>query len=321
MVQQRGMHLFSKKPKHAPGAPKILITGGLGFIFSHVTEYFVQKGWNVVVIDNLSKGSCPEIIDGSFVHYNVHMAEPHVMDIIIREKPDYVVHAAAITDVDYSVREPLRTLRKNNLGNIHAFEACRSLPDLKRFMYVSTDEIYGECEHRMREDEMLKPKNPYSCSKALGSLMRITYDNTYAELRDKTVETRFCNVFGPRQSKEKILAAIRNSLNGGDTIPLHQEGRGYREYLYVKNIPPVVDLILEKGDGVYNVTLNDGYIVKDLINKVEEVTGKKIMTHPAERPGMDLKYQMDASRIRELGWTPQYTFEEGLKEYFFDKTK
>ncbi len=308
-------HLWKSKTALKEGVPKIVITGGLGFIFSHVTQYFVAKGWNVVVIDNLSEGSCPEIIDGSFFHHNVHMAEPKVMDVIIRENPDYVIHAAAITDVDYSIREPLRTLRKNNLGNIHAFEACRRLPNLKKFIYVSTDEVYGECNHLMREDEMLAPKNPYSCSKAMGSLLRITYDNTYPELKGKTAETRFCNVFGPRQSKEKIIAAIRKSIFEGYSIPLHEDGKGYREYIYVKNIPPAIDLILERGTGVFNVTLNDGFIVKDLIKKVEEVTGKAVQTHPSERPGMDLKYQMDASRIRELGWKPLYTVEEGLQEY------
>lgn len=296
-------------------APKILITGGLGFIFSHVTEYYVAKGWRVVVIDNLSEGSNPQIIDGSFTHYNVHMADPKVINIIIDENPDYVIHAAAVSDVDYSVREPQRTLRKNILGTIHAFEACRNLPNLKKMIYVSTDEVYGECEHRMKEGEIILPKNPYSCSKAVGSLIRVSYDNTYPALKGKTAETRFCNVFGPRQDSAKIMSAIKRSIKEGYSIPLHQGGKGYREYIYVKNIPPAVDLILEKGLGVYNVTLNDGFIVKDLIKKVEEVTGMEVTTHPSNRPGMDLKYQMDSTRIRELGFKPLYTFEEGLKEY------
>ena len=126
--------------------PKIVITGGLGFIFSYVTEYFVQKGWLVVVIDNFSEGSNPEIVDGSFKHLNVHMANSEVIDVILRENPDYLIHAAAITDVDYSIREPHRTTMKNTLGTLHAFEAARQLPNLKKFMYIATDEIYGECD-------------------------------------------------------------------------------------------------------------------------------------------------------------------------------
>lgn len=295
--------------------PKIVITGGLGFIFSHVTQYFVQKGWEVVVIDNCSEGSCPEILDGSFKHYDIHMANEEVVDIIVREKPDYVVHAAAITDVDYSIREPYRTLMKNALGTLHSFEACRRLPDLKKFIYISTDEVYGECEHPMKESEVLLPKNPYSASKAIGSIIRPAYANTYG-LMDKTAETRFCNVFGPRQDIAKIMPKIKRALDTGEAIPVHNEGKGYREYIYVKNIPPAIDLILEKGTGVYNITLNDGFTVKELIEKTESVSGKKIPTKTAERPGMDLKYQMDATRIRELGWKPLYSFEEGLKEYF-----
>ncbi len=298
--------------------PKIVITGGLGFIFSHVTQYFVAKGWDVVVIDNCSEGHCPEILDGSFKHYKLHMADPKVINVILSEDPEYVIHGAAISDVDYSVREPYRTLKKNTLGNLHAFEAARSLSNLKKFIYVSTDEVYGECEHPMKESEILAPRNPYSASKAAGSLVRIAYDNTYPVLAGKTAETRFCNVFGPRQDTRKIMPKIRQALQDPNySIPVHNEGTGYREYIYVKNIPPAIELILEKGIGTYNLTLNDGQTVKQLIETAEKVTGKKISTYPADRPGMDMKYQMDASRIvNELGWKPLYTFEEGLKEYF-----
>ena len=291
------------------------LTGGLGFIFSHVTEHFVAKGWDVVVIDNLSEGSRPEIINGSFTHYHYHMADPKVVNIILKENPDYVIHASSVTDVDYSIREPYRTLRKNILSTLHVFEACRNLPNLKKLIYVSTDEVYGECDHRMSEDEIILPRNPYSCAKAAGSLIRISYENTYPSLKGKTAETRFCNVFGLRQDTTKIMSAIKKSIEEGGSIPLHQDGKGYREYIYIKNIPPAIDLILEKGLGVFNVTLNDGFTTQELIKKAEKVTGRKINTHPSHRSGMDMKYQMDSSRIRELGWKPPYSFEEGLKEY------
>ena len=305
---------WRKKPAKKD-APTILITGGLGFIFSHVTEYYVKKGWNVVVVDNLSEGSNPQIIDGSFAHINAHMANLETVDTIIGEQPDYIVHAAAITDVDYSIREPRRTFEKNIRGAIHAFEAARQLPNLKKIMYVSTDEIYGECDHPMRESDMLSPRSPYSSSKAAGSLMRTTYENTYPALRGRIVEIRPCNVFGPRQKPEKILAGIKRSLRTGTPIPLHNEGSGYREYQYVKNIPPVVDLVLEKGEGVYNIGAGEGFTVVELIKKVEALTGKKVPTTPAHRSGMDMKYQIDTSRIKALGWGPEFSFEQGLREY------
>lgn len=299
--------------------PKILITGGLGFIFSHVTEYYVAKGWNVVVIDNQSEGSHPEIIDDSFVYYNIDVCNSGVIGVVLKEKPDYIIHAAAISDVDYSIKAPYVVLEKNILGNLNMFEACRQLPNLKKFIYVSTDEVYGECEHPKNETEIIFPKNPYACSKAVGSLMRLAFDNTYKELSDKTAETRFCNVFGPRQDTRKIMPLIKHALTEGVSIPIHNDGTGYREYIYVKNIPPAIDLILAKGDRTYNVTLNDGFTVKELVEKAEKVTGKKITTHQANRPGMDMKYQMDNTRItKELGWKPLYSFEEGLKEYFLD---
>lgn len=304
-----------KKNRIKSDVPTIIITGGLGFIFSYVTEYYVKKGWRVVVIDNLSEGSHPEIIDGSFVHYNMHMANPKVVDLIIREKPDYIIHAAAITDVDYSIREPYRTLKKNMYGAVHVFEACRSLPNLKKFLYVGTDEVYGECPHPMREDEVLLPRSPYSCSKAFGSLMRVAYENTYTDMKDKTLEIRMCNIFGDRQDTTKIMPQIKKSIEEGYSIPLHNDGIGYREYMYVKNVPSIVDLILKKGEGVYNATLNDGLNVREMIAKAEAMTGNNVVTHPSHRPGMDNKYQVDGTRLRNIGWKPEYTFEEGLKEY------
>lgn len=297
---------------------RIVITGGLGFIFSYVTEYFVAKGYEVLVIDNLSEGSHPEVINESFSFVRMDVDNPAVMKVIADFDPHYVIHAAAISDVDYSIKQPYSTLYKNILANLNVFEACRSLKNLKKFIYVSTDEVYGECETRKKETDIVFPKNPYSCSKAAGSLLRIAFDNTYSELKDKTAETRFCNVFGPRQDKRKIMPAIKESLAGKYSIPLHNSGTGYREYIYVKNIPPVLDLILEKGDRTYNITLNDGLTVEELIATAEKVTGKKCMTHPSNRPGMDMKYQMENARVLELGWKPDYSFEQGLSEYLND---
>lgn len=294
---------------------KVLITGGLGFIFSHVTEYFFKKGWEVVVIDAEYEGSHPEIIDGSFLYYKMDVSDPFTKAIIKANNPTYIIHAAAISDVDFSIKHPEATIRKNFLGNLNVFEAARECSNLKKILYVSTDEVYGECEHKKHEDEIVFPKNPYAMSKAAGSLLRVAYDNTYPELQGKSCETRFCNVFGPRQDKRKIMPAIKESLEGKYTIPLHNKGVGFREYLYVKNIPPAIDLILEKGDRTYNITLNDGLTVHELIEKAEKVSGKKVKTTPSNRPGMDMKYQMDNTRITELGWKPLYTFEEGLKEY------
>jgi dTDP-glucose 4,6-dehydratase len=294
---------------------KILITGGLGFIFSHVTQYFVEKGWDVVVIDKQSTGSHPEIIDGSFKNYRLDVCKEEVIDIIHKENPEYVIHAAAISDVDDSTKIPARALEKNITGTINLFEAARTLPSLKKFIYVSTDEVYGECDVKKKEGDVLHPKNPYSCSKAAGSLMHMAYENTYPHLRGKIAETRFCNVFGPRQDTRKIVPIIKRGLETGEPVPIFDEGGSYREYIYIDNIPPAIELILEKGNGVYNVTLNDGYRVADLVRKVGEIAGKKVPTTVSHRPGIDMQYQMHSDRIREIGWKPLYSFEEGMKKY------
>ncbi len=295
--------------------PKVIITGGLGFIFSYVTEYFVKKGYEVVVIDDLSVGSHPEIIDESFRFYEVDCADTDVQDIIIRENPDYIIHAAAISDVDFSIKDPEYTLKQNVNATINVFEAARFCKNLKKLLYVSTDEVYGECEIKKTEEDIIFPKNPYSASKAFGSLLRLAYDNTYLSMKNKTCETRFCNVFGGRQDNRKILSVIKEKIDKGGVIPVHNGGKGYREYIYVKNIPPIVELILLQGDRTYNITTNDGFTVEQLINKCSELSEVEVGTTESHRPGMDLIYQMDNTRVKELGWTPLYTFEQGFREY------
>ena len=296
--------------------PKIVVTGGLGFILSHVTEYFVGKGWEVTVIDNCATGAHPEISDGSFKLIEEDFSKIGAWQLIVDEEPEYIVHGASVTDVDYSIEFPEETFRNNVGCNLNAFEAARRIENLKQFLYVDTDEVYGECDYRKREDEILFPRNPYSVSKATGALMRYAYDNTYPELRLKTAEIRMCNIFGPRQDTTKIFPQIINSLKHGYSIPLQNGGRGHREYLYVKNMPPLVDLVLEKGNRTYNVTNNDGFTVLELFAVVERVVGKKISFHSSDRPGHDRWYRMDNARLTsQLNWNPGYSFEEGLRDY------
>ena len=294
--------------------PKIIITGGLGFIFSHVTEYFVMKGWNVIVIDNQSVGSHPEIINGSFVYYNQNVEDSQ--KLIEEINPEYIIHASAISDVDYSIKFPVETITKNCSATLAVFEASRKCTNLKKLLYISTDEVYGECENKKSESDILFPKNPYSFSKAYGSLLRIAYDNTYPELKDKTCETRFCNVFGERQDPRKIMGRIVQSFKDGTPIPVHNEGKGEREYIYVGNIPPIVEKVLLEGDRVYNITLNNLLSVNEIIEISEEIAGRKLQKIISDRPGMDQIYQMDNSRIFEFGWKPLYPLGEGFTNYF-----
>ncbi len=292
--------------------PKIVITGGLSFIFSYVTQHFVSKGWDVVVIDNCSVGSNPDICDGSFTHYNVDFSTKKGRDIAVHENPDYFIHAAAYTDVDYSILHPFETFKNNALTTVHAYEAARSMSNLRKFLYVGTDEVYGDHAERKHEESKLDPRNPYSASKAIGSLMRHAYENTFPQLRGKIVELRSCNCFGDRQDVTKIIPQLIRSALTGHSVPIHNGGEGYREFIYVENIPPVVELLLTEGEGAYNVS-GLGITVKDLVKKVEKILKKEINTHPAVRVGMDNYYMTDDARLRDLGWRVQFSFEEGLK--------
>jgi dTDP-D-glucose 4,6-dehydratase len=296
-------------------SPKILITGGCGFIFSHVTEYFVKKEWNVSVIDNLSLGSHPEIINDSFEFINMDVSDPKVVETILDISPDYILHSAAYSDVDGSIKTPGDIIFRNTLGNLYIFEAARQLKNLVKLNYVNTDEIFGECEYRKKEDEILFPRNPYSASKATGALFRYAYDASYPSLKDKTTETRFCNIFGPRQDSRKIIPRVIQALKTGDPVPIHNDGIGKREYLHVSNIPPLMETVLLNGNRSYNISNNDLYSVNEIIEIIEKIVGRKVPVTVGERPGMDAIYQLNSSRARkELKWKPITLFEEGLIE-------
>jgi nucleoside-diphosphate-sugar epimerase len=305
---------------------RIIITGGLGFIFSHVSEYFLDKGHEVHVIDNCSTGSHPELIKewntkypGKFHMHNMDVSFQVVVSKIKTIDPEYIVHAAAISDVDYSIKNPYKTIQANNNGTLNIFEAARQCRKLRRLLYVSTDEVYGECDHPKEEHEILFPKNPYALSKAFGSLLRLTYDNTYPELRDRTCETRFCNVFGPRQDDRKVIPAIVRALNGGKALALHNDGEGYRQYIYVKEIPPLIEMLLEKGHRTYNITSGEGYTVRELCDLVPQFVSKIVPTIPGKRSGMDMRYDMSSKRLsEEFGWKPSYTFEETFMKYLHE---
>lgn len=272
-------------------------------------------------IDNLSAGSHPELLpeykkhsNFTFVEYDVSF-QP-VVPIITTFNPEYIIHAAAISDVDYSIKQPVKTIQSNINGTINIFEAARQLKNLKKLLYVSTDEVYGECDHAKREDEIIFPKNPYSLSKAFGSIMRLAYDNTYPELKDKTVETRFCNVFGERQDDRKIIPAIKRALSGGKPLELHNGGTGYRQYIHVSEIPPLIGLILELGSRTYNITTSEGFTVNELVEKAEAITKQRVFTKPGKRAGMDIRYEMSSDRIRdEFNWQPSKSFQEHFEEY------
>ena len=302
---------------------KILITGGLGFIFSHVVEHFFQRGFVVMVIDNCTVGSHPYLIKEwrdryptQFVWHKMDVSLTPVIQDIVEFDPRYIVHAAAISDVDYSITHPKETLQSNIDGTIHVFEAARNLKNLKKLLYVSTDEVYGECDHPKTEEEILFPRNPYSLSKSFGSQLRLAYDNTYVSLKDRTVETRFCNVFGPRQDDRKVIPAIKRAAAGAFELQLHNQGKGYRQFIHVSEIPPLIELLLKKGHRTYNITAGEGHTVSELIQLAENITQKPIPTTKGNRPGMDMRYEMSSQRLEnEFDWKPSKPFIQHFKEY------
>ena len=304
---------------------KIIITGNLGFICSHITDYFISKGYYVYGIDNHSVGSHPELITswektGQYTHTRIDVSDEKIIDLVVKINPTFIIHGAAVSDVDESIRHPMFVIKQNTLGNLYMMEAARKCSFLKKYLFLCTDEIFGECELRKKEDDLMFPTKPYAASKATGAIFRYAYDISFPQLVNKTVETRFCNIFGPRQDSRKVIPRIIESIKTGKPVSVHNEGLGRREYLHIDNIPPLMEKVLMKGSRTYNITANESFTVNELIKYIEHLTDKKVPTIRGHRPGMDHNYSMDSTRFKEeFDWKPIVSFKKGLKELLIEE--
>ena len=227
---------------------------------------------------------------------------------------DAVVNIAAETHVDRSIAEPRPFLNSNTMGAVGLFEAAKKTG--KRILHVSTDEIYGDIiQGSFKEDDKLKPSSPYSASKAAADLFALAYHRTYGL---DVVIARCTNNFGQYQFPEKLIpkTIIRTIL--GLTIPVYGMGSNIRDWIYVQDFCEALDILLNKGKSgeIYNISagneLTNVGIVKRILNLMDKP--ESTISFVEDRPGHDLRYSLDSSKIRnELGWRPKHTFEEALK--------
>jgi len=225
------------------------------------------------------------------------------------------VNFAAQTHVDRSIANPRLFFECDTLGTFNLLEACRE--KIVRLVHVTTDEVYGEvAEGSFREEDRLKPSNPYSASKAAADLLILSYCRTYGL---DAVITRCTNNFGPYQFPEKLIpkTIIRASLNL--KVPLYGKGRNIRDWIYVLDHCEALRLVLEKGRAgeVYNISSYNEYENVEVVRKVLQAMGKdeSLIEFVEDRPGHDLRYSLDSSKIRsELGWKPKHRFDEALEQ-------
>jgi len=293
----------------------------MGFIGSNFIRYMLSNISNVRIVnlDNLSTGSNASNLkdveaDARYTFIKGDLTDCRQLLKLVGGV-DTVVNFAAQTHVDRSIANPRLFFESNTLGTFNLLEACRKKG--VRLVHVSTDEVYGEiAEGSFKEEDRLKPSNPYSASKAAADIFILSYCRTYGL---DAVITRCTNNFGPYQFPEKLIpkTIIRANLNM--KVPVYGTGRNIRDWIYVLDHCEALRLVLEKGrtGEVYNVSSFNEYENIEVVKKVLEVMGKdeSLIEFVEDRPGHDVRYSLDSSKIRnELCWKPKHRFDEALEQ-------
>ncbi|MFO8052475.1 MAG: dTDP-glucose 4,6-dehydratase [Candidatus Omnitrophota bacterium] len=297
--------------------PKILITGGAGFIGSHFVKEAVSKGFKVVVVDKLSY--CADLkrlesIKGKYKFYKTDICKKlEIESIFAREKPDYVVNFAAESHVDRSIQSSGVCVKTNVLGT-HVLLDCAKMYKVKKFIHTSTDEVYGQIEKgKFRETDSLQPRSPYSASKAAADCLVKSYVSTY---NFPAIIVRPSNNYGPWQYPEKFMPVVIYKALAGERVPVYGRGKNKREWLYVLDCVKAISLILDKGKigQIYNVGSREEKENKEVAEDVLKKIGKpeNLIQFVKDRPGHDFRYSLNCDKIKKLGWKSNNTFNQGL---------
>jgi len=298
----------------------ILVTGGAGFIGSHFIKHLLTKrdDYDVINVDALSYAADLDRVKDVSSDKRYRFVKADIRDAaeikkVFEEKIDAVVHFAAETHVDNSIDTPSLFADVNIMGTINLLNISRQYK-IKRFIHISTDEVYGEIkEGRFSEKSPLLPNSPYSSSKAAADCFIRSYIRTYGF---PAVVVRPCNNYGPWQYAEKFIPVAVCAVLRDDKIPVYARGLNRREWLYVADCAEAIALVLEKGKigQIYN--LGSGIEKKniDLAKNILDVLGKPydFISFVKDRPGHDFRYALDSSKIHRLGWEPRTDFETGI---------
>lgn len=326
----------------------IIITGGAGFIGSHVLRLFVNKypEYKIINLDKLTyAGNLENIKDiekkENYVFEKVDIAdESKIFEIFDKYKPDGVIHLAAESHVDRSITNPSEFVVTNVIGTTNLLNACKRIWkdnfDSKRFYHISTDEVYGTLGETgfFTETTPYSPRSPYSASKASSDMLVRAYFHTFGL---PIVISNCSNNYGPNQFPEKLIPLIINNIKNNKALPVYGEGKNVRDWLYVEDHANAIDLIFHKGRiaETYNIGGNNEWQNINIVKKIcqimdiklnrEKGSSEQLIKFVKDRAGHDLRYAIDSTKLQnELHWTAKYAFEEGIEktiEWYLENEK
>uniref|UniRef100_A0A6C0KYF0 NAD(P)-binding domain-containing protein n=1 Tax=viral metagenome TaxID=1070528 RepID=A0A6C0KYF0_9ZZZZ len=312
----------------------LLVTGGCGFIASNFINYYFNKNDSVKIVNLDAMYYCAsesnisqeiresqryQLVKGNLCSFDL------VRHILENNKIDTIIHFAAQSHVQNSFDDSLQYTQDNILGTHTLLEACRLYGKINKFIHISTDEVYGESmikenEEKKDENSILCPTNPYAATKAAAELIAKSY---YFSFKMPIIITRGNNVYGPNQYPEKLIPRFIKLLKENKPVTIQGDGSNLRAFLHVNDVCTAVELILEKGTigEIYNIGSDDHleYSVTQIAEKLIKLLKNtddynKWITYIEDRPFNDKRYHISNDKLKQMGWTIDVDFDEGIKE-------
>lgn len=305
---------------------KILVTGGAGFIGGNFVQYMVKKypEYYICNLDALTYAgdltkhkNIENLPNYRFVKMDI-VDSSAISKLFEVEQFDFVVHFAAESHVDRSITKPDIFIKTNVLGTQSLLEAARK-NNIKKFLHVSTDEVYGELDFNptmfFTEKTPIQPNSPYSASKASSDLLVRAYHETYKLPMNIT---RCSNNYGPYHFPEKLIPLTISRVLNGEKVPIYGDGKNIRDWLHVWDHCTAIDLVLHKGMNgeVYNVGGHNERTNLEVVQTIISALGKSVdlIEYVTDRPGHDKRYAIDPSKLEALGWKSMYNFDTGIQQ-------